>query len=69
MRVFNEHAKSLIATLGAVGVALQTQFPGNHWAEFGTAIVTAFLVYFVPNTTSTKEATKSVQSVDSHGQF
>jgi hypothetical protein len=47
----NRYAKTIVAVLTAAATAVQTQFPGNHWSEFVTAAIGAFLVYLVPNTT------------------
>lgn len=45
----NSYLKFLVASLTAVGVALQTAYPADHWSQAIVAGVGAVLVYLVPN--------------------
>ena len=46
----NRYLKTVVAVVGALAVALQTQFPAAHWSTTVTAAVSAILVYITPNT-------------------
>lgn len=49
----NKYAKAIVAALAAVGIGLETRFPGSQWSAFATAVAGAYLTYLVPNTTKT----------------
>lgn len=46
----NSYAKLVVAVLGAAQTATQAQWPSAHWSQTVTAVVTAVLVWLVPNT-------------------
>jgi hypothetical protein len=48
---YTKYSKFIVAALGAVGTALSTQYPGNHWTDAIIATITAVTVWLVPNTT------------------
>lgn len=48
---YTKYSKFIVATFGAIGTALSTQYPGNHWTDAVIATITAVTVWLVPNTT------------------
>lgn len=45
----NKYLKAVVAVIGAGVTVAQTVWPANHWQEAVTAVITAGLVYLVPN--------------------
>lgn len=44
-----KYSKAIVAVAGVATTALQTAFPGSHWAAVAIASISALLVYIVPN--------------------
>lgn len=61
--IFN-YSKLIVALLGALGVGLETAYPGDKWTTVITSIITAAVVYLVPNgNTGAATAVEQVPSV------
>src|SRR5450755_365948 len=58
----NKYLKAIVAVMGSVGIALQTQYPGNHWADAVIAIFSTALVYLVPNEQAIPKVTEVPKS-------
>jgi hypothetical protein len=50
MSNLGKYNKGIVSILTAIGIGLQTEYPGSHWAVLATGIIGAVLVILVPNT-------------------
>lgn len=44
-----KYSKAIVGVLTAIGVGLETAYPGDKWTSLVTTIIGAFVVYLVPN--------------------
>ena len=59
MNTVFKYSKAIVGLLTALGVGLETAYPGDKWTSLVTTMIGAFVVYLVPNGNAGSTATAS----------